>query len=342
VKLSSRDAKSYFRAPDPRRPGILLYGPDAMRVAARRHEILAALVGPEGETEMRLTRLAAADLRKDKAALIDALKAQGFFPGQRAVHVGEATDGLAEALSAALEDWAEGDAHLVVTAGQLSARSALRKLFEAHGSAYAAAIYDDPPDRDEIGRMLRDAGLASVSRDAEEALMGLGRDLPPGDFRQTLEKLALYKHGDPSPASADEVALVAPLAPDADLDDLMAVVGEGERGSIGPGRRRVAAQGMLPVTLCLGAERHFRQLHQAASDPGGAGSGVARLRPPVFGPRRDRIVRQAQRWGMYRLETALELLLDADLELRSASSAPQVAVIERVFIRLAILGARAG
>ena len=33
-------------------------------------------------------------------------------------------------------------------------RAALKKLFEDHKNAYAAAIYDDPPGRDEIEAML--------------------------------------------------------------------------------------------------------------------------------------------------------------------------------------------
>ena len=62
------------------------------------------------------------------------------------------------------------------------------------------------------------------------------------------------------------------------------------------------------------------------------------MRPPVFGPRRDRMLRQAQGWGMRRLEQALEVLVDTDLTLRSTSRAPTMAVMERALIRLAMLG----
>ncbi|KAA9005986.1 DNA polymerase III subunit delta [Histidinibacterium aquaticum] len=340
MKLSPREAPGYFRNPDPKRPGILIHGPDTMRVAARRQEVLAALTGPEGEAEMRLTRLPASDLRKDPAALIDAVKAQGFFPGQRAVFVEDAGDGAAPALSAALEDWREGDAVIVVTGGQLTPRGALRKLFEGHPGAYAVGIYDDPPDREEVARMLAEAGLTRLSKDAEEALGALGRELPPGDFRQTLEKLALYKHGDETEASAEEVALVAPQAPEAELDELLDTVASGRREEIGPVLRRLSAQGVQPVTLCIGAVRHYRRLHQAASDPGGPGSGVAKLRPPVFGPRRDKIVRQAQGLGVVKLEAALTILTDTDLQLRSASTAPQAALMERALVRLAMLASQ--
>ena len=78
----------------------------------------------------------------------------------------------------------------------------------------------------------------------------------------------------------------------------------------------------------------------AAADPGGPGAGVARLRPPLYGPRRDALVRQAQSWGLHKLEDALHLLTDTDLSLRSSARAPQMAVMERTLIRLAMMGRR--
>lgn len=103
--------------------------------------------------------------------------------------------------------------------------------------------------------------------------------------------------------------------------------------------RRLEAQGVTPVTLCIQASRHFRALHAAASDPGGPGQGIARLRPPVFGPRRDRMLRQAQTWGMHKLEGALSDLVETDLKLRSAGqTAPAMALMERTLIRVAMRG----
>ena len=55
---------------------------------------------------------------------------------------------------------------------------------------------------------------------------------------------------------------------------------------------------------------------------GGAAAGLSRLRPPVFGPRRDRMARQAQGWGMRALEDAMHELVGTDLTLRSSSRAP--------------------
>ena len=342
MKLSPRDAAAYFRAPDPDRAGLLIYGADTMRVALRRQEVVAALIGPEGEAEMRLTRIDGAELRKDPALLSDAMRAQGFFPGPRVALVDEATDGLAPVIAAALDDWQKGDAQVIATAGQLTAKSALRKAFEGHPTALAVGLYDDPPDRDEIARMLSDAGVTTRDRDAEDALAALSRSLDPGDFRQTVEKLGLYMLGNETGASVEDIRACAPQSAEADLDTLLNIVAQGQHDRIAGVLRRLYAQGTQPVALCIGALRHFRALHVVASDPGGPGSGIGRLRPPAFGARRDAILSQARRWGTPRLEAALSLLIETDLSLRSASPPPQNALVERALIRLAMMAQAAG
>ncbi len=340
MKLSTRDAPAYFSKPDPKATGLLIYGADAMRVALRRQEVIKALIGESGEEEMRLTRIAAADLRKDPALLDDAIKAQGFFPGPRVAFVEDAGDGLTDTIKAALADWQTGDAQVIVTAGQLTARSKLRKLFEDHPGAFATGIYDDPPSRAEIEAALAASGLRDISNDAMTALTNLARDLDPGDFRQTLEKIALYKLGDDTPLSPEEVALSAPSSIEAGMDDVLNIAADGLAHEIGPVLRRLEAQGVGPVGLCIGATRHFRILHTVASDPGGPGSGIGKLKPPVFGPRRDRIQRQASAWGMHKLERAMTVLLDTDLTLRSTAQVPEMAVMERALLRLAWMGRR--
>lgn len=336
MKLSGPAANGYFRNPDKTHAGLLIFGADPMRVASKRQEVIAALVGPQGDEEMRLTRMSGPDLRKDPAILNDAIKAQGFFPGHRVAFVEEATDGLSKVIDAALGDWQAGDAQVVVTAGQLTAKSALRKVFEAHRNAVSIGIYDEPPSRDEIEQTLRDAGLEIQSRDVMDALFVLAASLEPGDFRQTMEKVSLYKRGDPAAVSVADIMANAPQSAEVDIDDVLEVVATGQADKLGPVLRDLYAQGVAPVTLCIGAMRHFRQLHTVASDPGGVGA----LRPPVFGPRRDKLVRQASNWGRDRLERALTALTDTDLQMRSSGATPDRALMERALIRLAMMARR--
>ncbi|WP_050526974.1 DNA polymerase III subunit delta [Pseudorhodobacter aquimaris] len=334
MNLKGQQAAKYLAAPDAKKAGLLIFGADAMRVALKRQEAILALVGPEGEAEMRLTRLPAADLRRDGAALSDAIRSQGFFPGARVAFVEDATDGLAPLLADALREWRPGDAVIVVTAGNLTGKSPLKKLFDDSGSAVSIGLYDDPPSREEIEAELKRAGLRAISTEAMTDLGVLARALDPGDFRQTLEKIALYHWGVDAPLGSDAVAACAPATIDTEVDDVIHAVAERNQRQVGAFMRRLEGQGVAPVTLCIGAMRHFKALHAAATDGGGAANGLMRAR--VFGPRRDRMLRQLQGWRVPVLEWALGELLETDLTLRSASRAPAMAVMERALIRLAM------
>ncbi len=332
--LKGAEASRYCAKPDPGRAGLLIFGADAMRVALKRQEAIAALIGPEGEGEMRLTRMSGGDLRKDGSLLLDAIKATGFFPGPRVAFLEDATDGLTDTIATALKDWRPGDASIVVAAGNLTGKSALKTLFEKHPTAICIGLYDEPPGREEIEAALAKAGLVNIDREAMTDLTTLARALDPGDFRQTLEKIALYKWGDASPLTPADVAAMAPATIEAEVDDLISAVAEARTNAIGPFFRRLEGQGTLPVTICIAALRHFRILHAAATDPAGPSVGIQKAR--VNFKQKDAMGRQAGQWGTRALETAVALLLETDLTLRSASRAPGMAVMERALIRIAM------
>lgn len=341
MKLAPRNAAGFLDRPDPACPGILIFGADPMRVAERRKRLIAAQIGPSGAGEMRLDQIEGGALRKDAAQVLDALKARGFFDGPRAVLVEGATDQAAPALEAALQDWTRGDALLVVTAGALKPNSKLRKLFEGHRTALCLAVYDDPPGREEIARWLAGEGLAEAPSDALRELVTLGQTLEPGEFRQTLTRIALYKLGDPAPLTLDEIATLAPPAPEAEIDALVAAVAGGARGQIAPLVARLSGQGAAPVTICIALIRHLRLLHRLTGDPAGPQRAIERLRPPLNFRLRDRVLAETRGWQPARLDEALAEAVALDFALRSSSPVPARALTERVLIRIAGL-TRAG
>ncbi|MCC7319466.1 MAG: DNA polymerase III subunit delta [Rubellimicrobium sp.] len=335
MQLRGRDAAAFLRKPDPGAAGLLISGEDAMRVAEARARVTLAMTGPEGEAEMRLTRIAGADLRRDPALLSDATRATGFFPGPRAVVVEDATDSLVEPIRDVLNDWKAGDARIVVTAGTLTPRSALRKLFEGARGAYAITLYDEPPGPEEIAALLAAAGLTRVGSGARRDLADLAQMLDPGDFRQTVEKLGLYMHGAPGEVTPEDVAACAPASYEADVDTLCDVVLDRDEGRLADLLRRLLAQGTTPVAIVIALGRRVRQLHQMAADPAGPAGAAQRMGFRGGFRRRDLMVRQAGQWGTGALGTALGLVVDCDLQLRSADTAPQQALVERLLIRLA-------
>ena len=325
--LRGPQAEALLRDPPADLAGLLIHGADPDRVNDQRRAAALALAGPAGDEEMRVARMDAAALRADPAAPLDALKAVGFFPGRRVVCVEGVAEPQARPVLSALDGWTPGDAALIVTAPALKKTSKMRRAFEAHKSAFALALYDDPPDGRAVAAMAREAGVALTDDGARE-VEALALALEPGEMRQALRALAL--HADGEAADAAMVRAVAPAALDADADRAVHAAAEGRAAEVVRLMRRLEAQGVNPVTLAILATRHVQQLH-----------GIALGTGQPWGRDRDAMARQARAWGARRLEDALGVLMDADLRLRSASQAPQAAVVERALLRLAGM-ARAG
>jgi DNA polymerase-3 subunit delta len=240
-----------------------------------------------------------------------------------------------------LKDWQKGDAQMVVIGGALKPTSKIRKAFEAHANAWAIAIYDEPPSKAEVEAALAKVGMGDLSPEASLAIFDLSKALDPGDFHQFLEKLSLFCMTQAGPVTIGSVELCAPQSTEADLDDVIGLVADLKTNELAPVLHRVIAQGGTATGLCIAALRHFRMLHTAACDPAGAAQGIGKLRPPVYGPRRDRIQRQIGSWSRDGLERVITLLLETDLKLRSAGqTAPQMAQVERCFIRISMMGKR--
>ena len=340
MKLSGRQAAGFCRAPDQSLAGALLYGPDEGTVTESRRALVETLLGPEPDP-MRLERLDAAVVRRDPAALDAALRARGFFAGRGIVLVEGATEALAGPLETVLGESAPTDSFVVVTAGGLPARSALRRVFESAKRLIALAIYPEALDSAEIDARLTGLGvIAGTSDGARTALAALAGSMDAAGFERFLETLATYALGANQPLQAEDVAALAPSGLDAELDAFVTAVASGRAEAIGPLIRRVTASGANPVGLLIGLQRHFRQLLLAASTDGGPEAGLGRIKPPLWGPRRDAMRAQLNAWRRDRLEVAARLLFEADGRVRSAERVPALALVERCALRLAMMAGR--
>jgi len=338
MKLSGRNLASFFEAPPKGVMGVLIYGNDPMRVASKREKLIHAILGPNADEEMRLARISRENLKKSPEQAIDLCKAQGFFQGQRALLIEDANETVTDIIIKAFDAWNDGDAALIITAGSLKPASKLRKFFEQQKNTFSAPVYDDPMTRPEIEKMISDAGIKNVTQDSLNNLCQIALQLEPGDFKQTIEKLALYKLNDETSLTHQDIRKCIPISNEAQIEEVLTVVLSGNHFKINHIIRRLQSQGVLPVTLVIAATRHFKILFSIATNPRGANSGATALRPPVYGPRKESLIKQAQTWGPDKIKGAIKIITATDLQLRSQNQqAPQMALVARLFIRLAMM-----
>lgn len=338
MKLTNRDVVSFFNSPPKEITGVLIYGNDPMRVSDKRHQFIKSLLGSNAAEEMRLARISRDNLKKEPEQVIDLCKARGFFPGKRAILIEEGNETIAEIIIQAVEEWRDGDATIVVTAGSLKPSSSLRKFFEQKKNTYSLPIYDNSMTNFEVENIIAASGLQNVTQESFSHLVTIASELQPGDFRQSVNKLALYKLNDEKPVTYQDIINCTPISNEADIDEVLDVILAGNKSKVSQILGRLSSQGTLPVTLIIAATRHFKALFSIISNPGGVNAGAKALRPPVYGPRKEALTNQAQKWGPVKIKTVLKMLTATDLQLRSSNQqAPEMVLVERLFIRIAML-----
>src|SRR3954447_11158097 len=216
VALRGRDVDIFLKAPDPGRPIILLYGPDAGLVRERADALVASAVDDPTDP-FSYVRMDGDELAAEPSRLVDEAMTIPMFGGRRAIRVRAGSRNFASGVET-LGEMPLKDCRVIIEAGELRPESPLRKACERAKTAVAIGCYPDT-ERD-LAKLIDDemklSGLR-IASDARAALMALlGGDRQAS--RNELKKLALYAHG------SGEIT----------LDDVMAVVADASELKIDP------------------------------------------------------------------------------------------------------------
>ena len=336
MKVATHDQGRFLQSADSAVAAVLFYGPDQGLVRERAVELVARVAGDAADP-FRVAELSAAQLKDDPTRLVDEAAALSLSGGRRVLRLREAADGHAEALAELLAGPPPA-AFLVLEAGDLAPRSALRKIFESDSKAAAIACYLD--DDEVLGKVIAEAlkghGLG-IGREALAYLIAhLGGDR--GVTRQELEKLALYVGPGAKQVTAEDVEAVIGDSSALSLDDLIFALGEGDRAAIDRGYARALMEGNDEIAILRAAARHIMRLHQvaAAAEPRVA---LKALRPPVFYKLETRFLAQLRLWSADRLGEALDRLNRAEIDIKTGAQ-PKAAVAERTLLEIGGLARR--
>jgi len=234
------------------------------------------------------------------------------------VRVRNAGEALAKLFAGFLEN-TPGEASVVVEAGELPSRSALRRAFEAARSAVAIGCYPDTPR--ELAVVIREtlaAHRVTASRDAGQFLVEhLGGDRLL--TRSELEKLALYT-GEGGRVELQDARLSISDTAALELDDAIMAAAEGDAARAERVLGRVFQQGESPVSVIRALLRHLQRLHMFAARlaVGSSADEVLRsARPPIFFKQEDSFRRQFGLWTEARLRPQFDCIIKAELNMKT-------------------------
>jgi DNA polymerase-3 subunit delta len=336
VKPSEIDR--FIARPDPGRPVVLVYGPDAGLVRERVDALVRASVDDPADP-FALARLEAEDLSANPARLVEEAHTVPLFGGRRAVLVKAGSRNIAAAVEPLIAQ-PSGDCRVIIEAGDLKKNSPLRSLCEKAKVAAVLACYAD--DESAVARLvdeeMRAAGLA-LSPEARVLLVSLlGSDRLAS--RGELRKLALYAMGKGRVEIDDVRAVVADASGQA-IDGVLDAAFAGRVAETEAEYVKARADG-TPAAVISAAIRHVANLHKMrlAMDDGDSPDFVMQRGTPPVHFRRKQIVGEALRaWTAPRLLRAMAQLAEASLEARR-NTALADAIAQRALLSLAVAARR--
>ncbi len=341
MKLKAGQIDAFIRAPDPAVRAVLLFGPD-QGLARERADSLCRQVAEDANDPFRVSMLSLADLKDGPQSLLDEAAALSLTGGRRVVRVQGVSDRQAGPFEAFFAD-PLGEALIIVEAGDLGARSRLRRAFEGAPIGAALPCYrDEGKDLQAVVRSI----LAQARLEIDgEAMVFLVESLG-GDRQQTrgeIDKLVTYMGSDRRAVTLGDVVACVGDGGTMSLEDVAFAAAAGDQPALDRALARALADGISPIAVLRALARHLTRLHLAAGlmDGGMADSQVAgAMRPPVFYKRRDAFRAQARRWMRPRLGDAIAHLIESEIACKTTGM-PAEALCGRALMRVAWM-ARAG
>ena len=335
VALKPAEVERFIARPDPARPIVLVFGPDAGLVRERAEALVRASVD-DPKDPFQLARLEGDDLASEPTRLVEEANTIPLFGGRRAVWVRAGGRNFAPAVEALLAT-PSPDCRVVIEAGDLKRSAPLRAVCERAKNAAALPCYTDTEQS--LVRLIDDemraAGL-SISPEARAALVPLlGGDRLAS--RQEVHKLALFARGKARVELDDVMAVVADASTIA-LDALIDAAFAGRTGELEVQFGKARTAGTAPGTMLSAALRQVAQLHRAmlaVEDGASASEAAGGIQPFLHFSRKAAVEAALKIWTSARLERAMAQLAEATLEARRQTAMAD-AIAQRTLLALAV------
>lgn len=339
MKLTASKVDQYIRHPDPNVRAVLVYGPDGGLVRERA-DALARHVVADLADPFCVVDLDPGHIKDDPARLADETAAISFTGDRRVVRFRPAGDAQTDVFKRFLEN-PLGDALIVAEAGEMAARSRLRRLFEAADNAIALPCYPDEGAglRRVVEETLSGHGLSAEPAAIDFLASSLGGDR--GVTRSELEKLVTYVGAAGRVSLADAEACVGDSSL-ITLDRVATAAANGDLAALERGLGRAHLEGTAPVALLRATAGHFQRLHRAAglvergTSPAAA---IKAFRPPLHFRVADALRSQLPKWSVTRAAAALDILVEAEVACKSTGM-PAEDMCNRALMQVAFAARR--
>ena len=313
--LKAHEVPRFLTRPDIAEGIFLAYGPDSGLVRETAQRLIRRLSGDDPEA-VSLVTLDGADVDADPSILAVEARTMSLFGGKRIVRVRGAGKSLVMPLTELRDD--PGGATIVLEAGNLPPRDALRALVEAAKLGRTLPCF--PDSEETLQALIRETFNQNGIRIDPDVVATL-RDILGNDrevTRRELEKLCLYD-ADSKQLKREDVLLLCADNGMLAIDAILDAAGSGHAEKLELAINRALASAVDPQRLLAMINIHFANLRRWRTevDAGKTPRMVLEsLRPRPHFSRLSALEQQLRLWSDASLATASERLLAATTDSR--------------------------
>lgn len=340
MKLAWRDIDAFLKKLDPKMRAVLVYGPDSGLVQERAMALCKQVVTDVNDP-FNAAHLTGEIIAADQARLTDEANAQSLMGGMRLLRITSSGNDISPALKVWLKGNPNPECVIIIEAGDLKPKDALRKLCEEATNAAALPCYVE--DERGLATLVKDRLREMQITIQGDALAWFSTNIK-GDrlrARMEIEKLVLYMDGYNAAAKAqhknvtlDDVKNSCGELGTQSIDDVVYAFGNREAQQSLRAFTRLSEEGVVPVTIIRSLQNHVLRLHAVKSLMELHGQSLPdamkTLQPPVFFKQADQFAAQLR---LYSLSQLRELLFKINaLEVKSKQSGQPVELLISNFL----------
>jgi DNA polymerase-3 subunit delta len=340
VAFKAAEVESFMARPDPDKPIVLVFGPDAGLVRERTAALVRSCVDDPSDP-FGFAILEGDTLAEMPERLVEEAHTIPLGGGRRAILVKAGSRNFSAAVERVVAAPPGIDCRIIIEAGDLKRGAPLRTLCERAAIAAALPCYADSA-RDLarlIDEEMRRAGTA-ITPNARALLVSLiGGDRCAS--RSEIEKLTLYARGSSGIDVPDVMAVVADATIPA-LDSLIDATFAGWSNDVEINFGKVQSSGVSASTIATASIRQAAALHlsRLALESGTSIDDLFRRTTPAIHFSRVKAVRAAlETWTSNRLERLMAQLGETSLEVRRNSKLAY-AIVQRALMSTAMAARR--
>lgn len=334
MKFTKYTLKTFMQKPSNYNlTAFLVFGVDKGLITETFNQI-SSLIVPDVRDVFNVVNMSTEEVKSSVSRLYDEASTYALGSGKRLIRVVDADDSVTESLALFLKEY-NGENFIVLSAGDLSKTSKLRKLTETSEKAGTFACY--PDDNDTLKSLILTESKKEGKTLEPQAISYLADNLGADRAlaRRELEKLFVYLH-DEKQISEDMIKPIIGDSSATSISDVVYACADGNIKMMNKTLRRILAEDdNAPVGVIRTALYHFRNLHIARTkiDKGVKMDEAVKVYPPIHFSKTEAFRKQVLRWQKKDIEKILRYLVDLEIKCKTTGNVPEI-IVEEGLLRI--------